>query len=249
MVQVRDAETKQPLVGAEVYLSYPLTPPELAPWNSSGTTAEDGIVRLRVAPNGENGSRLDVTAKGFLAEAKDLADDAVQALKPARFFEVAESRPVNVVVELVAEPPPTVELIVPTGYRGIVKVEVQVQEDAAYSPGQRQFCYPVPPSGLVQASGPPLLHHIGPVDVHARYADGTPLRRDAKKSELGFWWLKPEGKYQCFVIGTRGEFDAFCRAAANEGSGKEHSPGGEDSASRGRRHRRASPSSSEGNPS
>ena len=42
-----DAETKKPIPGAEVRISYPLTPAYRAPAESSGKTGEDGVAALQ----------------------------------------------------------------------------------------------------------------------------------------------------------------------------------------------------------
>jgi hypothetical protein len=47
-VLVRDAETKQPIRGAPVHVSYPLAENTLAPAEQTAITAEDGIERVFV---------------------------------------------------------------------------------------------------------------------------------------------------------------------------------------------------------
>src|SRR5580704_490058 len=126
-VLVRDAETKEPIPGAEVRITYPFTDPELAPWDSVGRSADDGIARLRAAPYG-TGILMEVTAPGRLSEHKDLSADAVGAIEPAGWFESTDRRPASQVIELYAEPRPTVELVVPAGYRGLVRAEIRVQD-------------------------------------------------------------------------------------------------------------------------
>jgi hypothetical protein len=205
-VLARDAETRQPIPGAVVEISYPLSPTSSAPWNSSGTTGEDGTARLQAAPCGDAGIMVAVRADGYLFNEKNLPTEAVTAAEPGPRFGAGEPRPVHFVVDLYAGPQPTVELVLPVGYRGLVKVEVQVRDDAPCQPGQRCFRYVVPPSGVVQVTGPPLLRCVFCSDFRARYADGTPLGKDAKGQEPGFWWLRREGVYECFFVGTRAEY-------------------------------------------
>jgi len=240
-VLARDAETKQPIAGAEVRITYPFTAPTCAPWDSSGTTKADGVAHLRAAPYGENGIMLDVTAKGYMFEDKGIPIEAVVAIPPAGIFEAVARRPVNFVMELYAEPRPTIELIVPVGFRGLVKVDVQIKDDAPLVAGQRCFSYIVPASGAVQATGPSLLRRVFPQDYHAKVADGTPLTRQAKDAEIGFWWLKSESGCQYFVLGTRNEFDDL--RSAYEKTGEGHSSGG-SGGGRSHRHRGASQSPS-----
>jgi hypothetical protein len=216
IIETRDAETQKPIAGASVHVSYPASNPDLAPWDSTGTTREDGRVELRAAPYGDLGIRVEASADGYLYEQKSLASDAVEAIEPASFFGKAEPRPVNLVVEMFAGPSPTVELVVPTGYHGPIRAEVQIRDDAACPPGQRCFSYPVSPSGAVVVTGRPLLRRVVAPDYHARYADGTPLNREAPDGEVRFTWAHAEGRYQYFFVGTRLEFDNFRRGVPNE---------------------------------
>ena len=135
-----------------------------------------------------------------------------------------------------AEPRPTVELIVPNGYRGVIKAEVQVQEETPGPPHQRSFSYAVPASGIVQVPGPPLFGHLAPADFCRRYADGTALSRDAKEPEPGFWWLTYDGQYQHFLVGMRSEFDALRHDYDKKGEAEHRSSGGKGGG-KGRRNR------------
>jgi len=245
-ILVRDSDTKKPISGAVVRISYPFTPAYRAPWNASGTTGNDGIVRLRAAPAGDIGLMVELDATGYLCEEKDLVVEAIQAIEPPRLFEVVEQRPASFIFEMVAEPRPTIELVVPTGYRGTLKVEVQTQESVAFKPGQRSFSYVVPASAVMQVTGPVLLRHILPPDFRARYADGTVLSHEAKDLEIGFWWLRQEGRYQCFLVGSRREFDNLSYSdSGGPGAGPSHgrgsNAGGGGKGRRGHRDQQSSP--------
>jgi hypothetical protein len=244
-VLVRDAETKQPLPGAEVRIWYPLTRPDFAPFDSCGVTGQDGIARLRAAPYGEYGIRVDAAAPGYLSDGVDVTATALQKVEPAGWLEATEQRPAAFTVELYAEPAFAVELVVPVGYRGLVKAEVLVREDVPCPAGQRCFRYEVSPSGAVQVTIPPLLRSIFPPAYRARYADGTALGGDMDAVKVGFRWLKTDGKEQCFVVGTRTEYESFARdllpERAEEGSRK---PDGQKGGGRGGRSRRGNPSPS-----
>jgi hypothetical protein len=219
-----DAETHKPIPGAEVRISYPLTQPHLAPWDSAGTTGDDGIARLRAAPYGDAGILVEVHAKGYLFEQKNLSVADVQALEPVPLLGHAEQRPAPFVLELFAAPRPSVELVVPTGFRGLVKVAVQVKDDAPQSPGQRTFRYLVPPSGDVLVTGPPLLRRVFVVDFGASYADGTPLPRSAKGEEPAFWWTQYRNGYDFFLVGTWNEYAELRRDLEKEGAGPGRTP-------------------------
>ena len=216
VIETRDAETGKPISGASVHLSYPVTNPDVAPWDDSGTTAADGTLQLRAAPYGDVGVRVDAAAAGYMAQQKNLSVEAVQALEPAPLFGNAGPRPVSLVVEMLAEPEPAVELVVPTGYRGVVRAEVEVRDDLPCPPGQRLFTYPVSSKGVVKVTGPALLRRVVAADFRLRYADGTPLTRQAPDGQVQFWWVQAESRYQYFFVGTRLEFDNFRRGMPNE---------------------------------
>ncbi len=224
-VEVRDAETKQLITGADVQVSYPLADSYQAPYPSADTTGNDGVARVKAAPYGDLGVRIAVTATGYLPEQKDVAVAVVQAIEPAHLFEAVEQRPVNFVLELYTGPLPTVELVVPTGYHGLVKADVQARDDVSCPPGQRLFSYEVPPSGVLTVTGPPLLRRVFAADFRARYADGTPLLRQVKDGAIGLWWLRTDGTTQCFVVGTRDEYIAL-RGGPGDDAAVGHSSGG-----------------------
>jgi hypothetical protein len=223
-ILARDAETKQPIARAEVVLSYPTSSVPMTPGDSSGVTGADGVVHLQATPTGP-GARVEVSASGYLSANSYLTADAVQALAPAGFFEKVETRPPSLTVDLYSGPSPTVELILPMAFRGLVQADLQIQENAPCPPGQRCFRYEVPSSGEVAVVGPPLLRRVFAVDFRAGYADGTPLNRQAKDNEIGFWYLKTEGTVQFFLVGTQAERDAWRRSAPRDGGGEGRSGG------------------------
>ena len=235
-IEARDAETKQPIAGADVRISYPLTRPSQSPYDSTATTGADGIARLRAAPYGEDGILVEAAATGYLSEDQSLTVAELQAIEPAHLFEDVNKRPVRLVLDLYAGPRPTIELVVPSGYRGTVKAEVQVRANASCPAGQRSFSYDVPPSGIVQAAGPPLLERVGCADFRIRYADGTSLSGQAVGAEIGFWCLKYEGDSFHFLIGTRGEYDALRPSSNTEDAKPGRSAGGKGKG-QGRRNR------------
>jgi hypothetical protein len=215
-VLARDAETGKSIAGAQVHLSYPLASPAYAPWDCNGTTDNTGIAHVRAAPYGDAGVLVEVHAGGYLLEEKNLAVEAVQA-----------SQPTQLVVDLFAAPRPTVELVVPVGYRGLVKATVVIKEDAVSPPGQRRFTFTVPPSGVVQVAGPPLFRRVHASEFTARFTDGTPLSRQPPLLEVGLWALRSEEGCYTFVVGTQSEYDDYRRYEIREEAGQSHpsSPG------------------------
>jgi hypothetical protein len=239
-VLVKDVETEKPIAGARVCITYPLACGS-APCKSIALTGQEGIARLEAAPCGNIAIRAEVTAKGYMDEEKYLSVEAVRAIKRAGFFEDVDRRPPSFVLEMYAEPVPTVELVVPTGYRGVIVAEVTIQADAPRTPGQRCFRYMVSPTGAVQVTGPPLLGRVLPATFTARYADGTPLSRDPRDTEIGFWWLKHDGRSDSFLIGTRSEWKRS-RPSDDEGATRSHNRSDGQGGGGGRRNRKGSQS-------
>jgi hypothetical protein len=211
---VRDIETKKPIPGAEVSFSYPLTRPVGDAPVSSGTTGEDGVVQMRARSNGDVGITITTNANGYLLEETSVLDRDLQATK----------QPARVTVEMYAGPAPTIELVVPIGYRGLVKAEMKIQDDGPCPPDQRAFRYEVQPSGTVQVIGPPFLRRVLSPDFRAVDTDGTPVKRPSDDLEVGLRWLRCEGGYQYFVIGTRSEFDFARRNFEREDAAQSKPP-------------------------
>jgi hypothetical protein len=204
VIQARDAETKQPIPGAAVRISYPVAGPSTAPQVSAGTTDDDGIARLRAAAAGDGGILVEATADGYLCETRDLSLEELQAIPPPGWFEAVGRRPVSFFMDMYSTPGPAVELVLPRYYRGQIRAEVVIRADAPCRPGQRCFRYQVPESGVVQVVGPPLLRRLP--EFRAVAADGTVLSRQPKGAETGFWWLRSEGTCQVFLVGTAAEY-------------------------------------------
>jgi hypothetical protein len=205
-VLARDAETKQPISEVDIRLTYPLARNASAPWESSATTGADGIARLQAAPYGLAGVILEATASGYLPEGIHVSSETIEEIPRAHWFEATSRRPPCLVLEMYAGPRPAVELVVPNGYRGLVKVEITVPDDAPSTPGQRNFSYTVPPSGILQVAGATVLRRLIPAGFHARYANGIALDGTAKDGDIGFWWVKSEGGWEHFLVGTRSEY-------------------------------------------
>jgi hypothetical protein len=241
-VLVRDIETKQPILGASVRIAYPLTRPSLAPYDSCGKTGEDGVARLRAAPYGEYGIQVGVTAPGYMPESPEFTVAAVRHIEPAHWFEATEHRPADFVVDLYAEPRFSVELIVPAGYRGLIRATVEVQAEVPCAPGQRCFRYEVPPSGVVLVAGPAVLGRVLPAAYRACFADGTPLGEAISAVQVGFRWLKAEGNTQYFVVGTQSDYERFTRELLSRPvEGENSSREGGKTGGRGGRRRRGDP--------
>jgi hypothetical protein len=239
--QVRDAETKKPLAGAEVHISYPMTRPSVAPWDSVETTGDDGIAHLRAAPSGEAGLRVAAAAEGYLPESINVPIQAVEEIPPAPFLLPDKPRPATYVFDLYAGPPPSVELILPKDFRGLVKAVIQVHDDEPCPVGKRRFTYNVNPDGGVLVSGPSLLHRVFTPDYHARYAGGPELSKDGRDMfEVRFRPLKAGIDVQYFAVGNQSEFDALRRLAEKMDKEEARPAKKNPDANQPRRHRRNS---------
>jgi hypothetical protein len=235
-VLVQDAETKKPIAGAEVRVCYPISRASLSPCESTGLAEDNGIAQVRMAP-AEGGATLEATARGYLTEILNVPEEAVRKLEPAHLFEDTDRRPARFVLELYAGPHPTVELVLPTSFRGLVKAEVEIQEDAPLPPGQRCFRFSANPVGSsveVRVVGPPLLRRVNPTDYRACYADGTVLSPKAGPEEVGFRPLKCARNIQLFVVGTQSEYEGWQPARQSR---EENRPAGGGRGSRGGHHR------------
>jgi hypothetical protein len=237
-IEARDAETGKPIAGANVRISYPLTDSPFAPSEAFGKTAADGIVHLKAAPTGEIGVKVTSTTKGYMDEEQTVSVDAVQAIKPAGWFEAVDKRPPTIVLSMYSEPRPTVELIVPPTFRGLIKAEIDANADGHTETGQRAFRAAVPDSGTVRLNGSPLLERLLPLAFSFKFADGSPLSLDATASTIGYWWLRREGTAQVFFVGTKEEFAKHNPAPTHSADGSDHGSGRSSGrgSGRGRRH-------------
>lgn len=215
-VLVRDAETKKPIATAEVYLCQRLKPDEVAPCRSSAFTQANGIARLRAGPAGGYGLQVQAVAQGYLPEKVNVSADALQTNTAAGSSAKSKPRRPDLVVEVYAEPTFRVELVVPPGYRGLVKAEIQLQDNLPIAPGQRCFQFPVSSTGEVQVRGPSLLQRIDAADYRARYANGPLLAPTLDAEKIGFRWLKGVGNRHYFVVGTLTDYEALHRQLVPE---------------------------------
>jgi hypothetical protein len=237
-VLVRDAETKEPIADAEVHLSYRLSRDSLAPFDSSQRTGADGIAHLKAAPYGVFGVSLEATAARYIPEQLSVSTEFIQNMKPAPLSKQGEQSPSECVIEMYAEPRFTVELIVPVGYRGLIKADVQIQDDLPAPPKQRCYRYEVA-DGFVSIKAPAVLRRICPQEFRACYADGTPVDKEMTLLKVGFRSLRCEGKVHYFVVGTQPEYDMQRRSfIAEDTASKPRSAETSSNSSRGGRYHR-----------
>ena len=159
-VLVRDAETQKPIVAAEVTIACPLTKSFTGSSIARATTEAEGLARLRAAPFSDSVTMMQVAAPGYLEETKELALESIAAIDPPGWFEPLDRRPPNFTVDLYAAPRPQVELTLPVGFRGPIRVRTEIEIAETASIRQRRFSYPVSASGDAVVVGPALLRQL-----------------------------------------------------------------------------------------
>jgi hypothetical protein len=227
-IAVVDAETKAPIPGATVRLWSPAdnSPSHIEP---SGTTGPDGVARIKAAFPKEADVLIEVSAPGYLSDEMDRTLSAKAPGAPAG----------GGLVEMFAGPKPYIQLVIPTGFRGDLKAEIKVQDDAPTQPGQRVFTYNVPLPTVENIVGTPIVVHIvAPPVIDGRlapfrglYANRTPMPAEPKDSDVVLRWVRSEGLDQYFVVGTKIDQESARRAAEKtigprESSGDSKSSGG-----------------------
>jgi hypothetical protein len=234
-VVVQDAETQRPIPSAQTRITYAGTNPSQAPCDSSGMTASNGTAHLRAAPCGDVVVRA--SAPGYMADEKEVAGETIAAVPVGPLIGPDNRQPIRVVVNLYADPAPSVELLLPRAYHGVIRAEINIQDDMPCRPGQRRFTYEVPENGKVQVAGPALLRRVVPADFAARSSDGTLLSREATGDDIAFWCLRLDPGEVCFFVGTRREYESYRRSYQHEDEAQRRESGG-GRGYKGRRHKR-----------
>ena len=207
-----DAETHRPIPGAQVRLQ-PIDGNRSAP--DIATAGDDGIVRMNGDAHDDRAVGVEASAGGYMLASTFIPADTVRAIPPSPRFSKDRDRPVAFTVELYAGPRPSVDLIVPAGYHGVVKAQVAIAHDVPCPPHQRKFRFPVAADGTVHVSGPTMLERVPPSEFQIRYADQTPVSAKGETTELGFWWLRHDGATEYFVVGDKGDY-ALARATEHD---------------------------------
>ena len=69
---------------------------------------------------------------------------------------------------------------------------------------------------MVVVTGPPSFRNVNSANVRVKFADDSPLSLRAKDSMIGYWFLKSEGAYYYFLVGTPRDYDNYCRSPQSE---------------------------------
>lgn len=215
--------------------------------DSSGTADANGVVQVKAATGDDALPQVKLERAELPAGKTRTAGGRPSALKANESVWPFSSHPETVVVtmELYHGPDPAIDLLVPPGYRGQIKVDVRVREDVAYQPGLREFQGTVPPDGMVQIEGPPILRHGRGPTFFAHYLDEahTQVPTEVGPDEVGFRWVRTEGRTEIFVIGTKSEYEKYRRAGDKGSSSTSDSSSGKSGGGKGgggRRRRRMS---------
>jgi hypothetical protein len=230
-VTVRDAETKAPVPGAKVVIFYPNTDPSVKTRELTAITDASGNAQIRGVTSDDGLPQVKIAAPGYILEQSALRGDALRSIKANNsFWSLANHHdPVEYEMSVYRGPAAAVELLVPVGYRGLIKIDVRIREDIVYPPGQRVFIGTVA-DGAVQVDGSPLLRSECKPMFRARYTNDTLVPMNVPDNEVGFRWLRTEGRTELFVIGTQADCDNYRRitdkSAAVEATGKKNGGGG-----------------------
>jgi hypothetical protein len=236
-VVVRDAETKQPIPQAQIKIWYPLPARTIhAPHEASALTDIDGVARVSASSRADD-IMLAVAAAGYMRDDVNLPTQLRQNPDPGNLFRPAGQHTANMIVELYAEPRPTVELVLPDRYRGLVRVKVQFTDHVPGNKAQRVFPCSVPLTGVAELDVPAWVKRFYPPDFRGRYVNGIPLSREADPAAIGLHWLRSNGDEEILVVGTQKDFEAMCPAAPVQGD-PEPRPSRRGRGGGGGRHRR-----------
>jgi hypothetical protein len=192
-VRIIDAETKMPVAGAEVRLWNPDARGSSPGRNSSGVTDPDGVVYVRCESKPDEAVVMEVKAAGYWSEQAD-------------FKRTPTDEAANV-VEVFSGKRPSVEFLLPVGFRGPIKARIVVQDPPPQS-GQREFSIAVPSNGAVQIVGSPILKYASGPTFRAKFANGEPVPTQLSELQVGLRWLQVVGDMHYFVVGTQADWNA-----------------------------------------
>ncbi|MFM9994700.1 MAG: hypothetical protein ACKVU4_02740 [Phycisphaerales bacterium] len=201
-VTVLDAETGEPVRGAEVRLQY-AGPPftfDRRPRPETGTTDAHGVV---VLPATIDRARMAwpawrTNAEGFFSGYDEREFQPAHAQLEAAVKSGATDAVVDVTLRRWARPEPAVVVAVPVGYRGYVRVcKPEAPESSVTDPHRRRFECAVDEHGLaVMPPAPILVAGFPPTTYAFRFADGTDLPLADSVPSAGdtlaawpLWWV------------------------------------------------------------
>ena len=207
-VLVRDAETKAPIKAAEVQIA---SASGHLPTITAATTGDNGIARVKVNPSADIAYMVEASANGYFSEEEDISVETLREISPAKSIHSGANEPPTLILEMFAGPRPTVDLIVPMGFRGVLRAQVRGRDDAPYPPGQRPSVIPCrlaawwrsldrPFSGMASL---PTFALASPMGLRC-----PATRRTTTSVCAGCG----EGDDQVFFVGTRVDWADYCHS-------------------------------------
>jgi hypothetical protein len=174
-VHVFDAESEEPLAGAEVTASYgasffPDLPPPSPPL---AHTDAQGHAALRVR-EWRRAAMIRATVPGYLPYVDQTQLGTLQEIRDALAREnAAKVPPDQVELGLYREPLPTVRIVIPDGYRGPIQIHWNRTAGYHQPSGVREFIYHFSPGQVIEMTLAPPMQFVRYTDYDAAYASGT----------------------------------------------------------------------------
>lgn len=216
-VTVLDAETGEPVAGADVAVSYTYMLVLNAPRPQSATTNKQGETTIRAANFHAGWTLWTVSAPGYLSA---VAFPSGRRWIPSEFHppleKVADRR---AEIRLYRAVEPTITILVPDGYRGPLWVHRRptrgwIQEAA----GKRDFTFRADDNGYVGIDATPLLLRspfppAPPPDPRVRHEDGSevpPQGPDTRDADVAVRRIAREGhERRVYMVGTQADAEAM----------------------------------------
>jgi hypothetical protein len=194
--EVRDAESGAAIPNCKIEVTFPHYMELFAPRSTSGPTGLTGSVKLTVAETKTRTLMISTSAEGYLFEQLSYSG--------GEFFQYVGNA--HFVMPLYKQPAPVIELVLPSGFRGALKVRMKRTDELVQGqPGQRSFTFMVPASGLLEIRATRQLRHML-VRWAARYAEGTRIRSLADSggpiSDHDIALRRIPSPGELFVVGT-----------------------------------------------
>jgi len=196
---VRDAETDVPIANATVQVIslrtyWCINPPS----DVTVQTDNNGAASPRVA-NWDN-QEWDVAADGYLPDQRCIFDDHARQ---------------RIDFRLVRGPKPHVTIIVPDGYRGLVKIDWHhVPTEPPEGIGTREFTYRMSPTGHVRINVTPVLNVVNDYEIEMAYENGKPIEHfdwvsgpDDSVDRLGFILVASVNEHWVYIVGMKQEMN------------------------------------------
>ncbi len=225
--RVRDAETKQPLEGADIHTAY-MTMLDFGllfatRGPTSGRTDADGKLTLVLDPT-KDWLWIDAEAEGYLPEPHMWGASVKKRLVPHGGLAGGS----DFVLDMYKNPAGRVDLTVPDGYRGLVLVRFAAADSPPQRFGQRHFKYDLGFDGRVSIRESGLFERVGGYcRIHTCFPDGKELPTidgdspsTLLSTSLALRFITPVWEHHTwvYVLGTKAEADAAMKLLWGDGN-------------------------------